>query len=291
MSTNDLDPHDDEKINNLEDDSLPLVPQERRKLTDAQLSSKDIFLSETTAVALLTFISVGAVCTSGIISDDELLTDRLLYIGLTYGLVYGSLMYAFSSVGNIRQLSPTITLALVFTRQINWTQAYSYWGAQILGTALAAGLLPLAFPILDLQSWEVLEGVNVPHQIGMSFICSMASTLVVVVTCWGWGDDYRTVQPVRLPRSDINRPIAWEQQPQTAHELNSVICGSVVAVCGCVGSAVTGGLSNPFLSFVIWAYSQDYIMADFLGPILGSSAAALACLLYISQRGPVHAVP
>jgi len=158
---------------------------------------------------------------------------------------------------------------------------------------VAAAALPAAFPYDGLQPWDVLEDVTLLQQMTMSTVCAMISTLVLVVTLWGWGDDTRVVQPVRASRGDMNRTIAWEQHPQSAHELNSIICGGVVAVCACVGSAVTGGLFNPFLAFVIWIYSGQHSAAAFVGPILGALAASLACFFYVanSRRDLAHVAP
>jgi len=269
----------DEEVDRDEDKeeaSLTKSPSRASKSDDTP--TEKIFLAEFIAALLLTICGVGSIWISALLEDDELQTSRLVFIGLVYGMVYTSLMYALSSTNNVRNINPAITLTLLFTRRQTFKQCLLLWAAQILGTLLGGLILPCTLPKnRTLNPYELLEDSTTFQQFFMDFMCSFLSTFVIIITCF----DQPLNKPIVVETDVTRKRDASEKQPQTVHELNCIICGGTIFVCATIGSGISGGFMNPCFTVCLWAYTYKLKVAALFSPLVGSLMAFLV-------RGSIH---
>eukprot|EP00808_Paulinella_micropora_P000109 g81706.t1 len=227
------------------------------------------WLAETLANFFLVLLTLAGLFISAVLESDALRMDRLLYIAFVYGMSYASLVYSFSTSYNIRHLNPAVTLALTVSGKIGISRAMLHWFAQLVGSVLAALVLPAVVPF---KSWshepfEKLESVTLEQEFLASISCSLVSVLVIIVTFWGQTRDQRTVAPVTGDKS--------EQIPWTVHELNSVLSGAVLVGCAVMAGAVSGSFMHPGFAIIFSIYTKRFDPAGIFGPVVGALVAAM----------------
>eukprot|EP00457_Paulinella_chromatophora_P010368 gb/GEZN01010468.1/.p1 GENE.gb/GEZN01010468.1/~~gb/GEZN01010468.1/.p1 ORF type:complete len:336 (+),score=54.55 gb/GEZN01010468.1/:118-1125(+) len=238
------------------------------------------WVAETLANFFLVLLTLGGLFISGIMELDALKMDRLLLIACIYGMSYSAFVYSFSTSQNIRHLNPAVTLALLASGKISFSVAGVHWVSQCVGCALAALCLP---GIVPFKSWsrepfEQLEDVTLQQELLASCICSFVSLLVIVVTFWGSQRDQRIAAPVLGDKT--------EQHPWTVHELNSVLCGSVLIGNSVLTGAVSGSYMNPCFAVIISGYTKRYSVAGLVGPFVGAilTAVVLSVFSFSARR-------
>lgn len=239
-----------------------------------------VVVSEFLGSFCLVCVGVGAVWSSGLVENDIIKSERLLYISLSYGMAYTSLVYALSfdislkdKLLGIRHLNPVITLALFLMKRINIQHLVYYWVAHTAAFGLALAMLPAMLPHSDMQPFDKLENTSFAQEFGASFICTFISTFIIITTSFGsavWQENVVTIaQPLRRGPQDES-----EQQPQTVFELNCIISGITIFAATLASSGVSGGFMNPIFSLVVGYFSHNWEPATFFGPFCGAIFAS-----------------
>lgn len=243
-------------------------------------------MSEMTAEFLATFFVVffglGAVYASAIVTVDVVKVDRLLYIGLAYGMAYAAVIYAFSyprsdtrSYPNIRHVNPAFTILLTAFGKFDFSKCVLYLLSQVIASGLAVMSIYYITPFStkDVTTiYPLMEGVGAANSWSMEIMTSFVYfTSVLTTTFHHWRD-----QP---SQPSVLSPIG-ENSPFTNHELNCLLMGCTVLMCSLVGSAISGGYMNPIFALGIGILSDQYEVHAFIGPFIGGAVAFMIVLIF-----------
>jgi MIP family channel proteins len=200
-----------------------------------------------------TFTLVTAGC-GAIIVDQA--TGALGHAGVaaSFGLVIMVMIAAFGHISGAH-FNPAVTLAFACTRHFPWRETPAYVFAQLLGAAVGAAALRIAF-----GSKNSL-GVTLPSGGSLQAVCIealLSGVLMLVI-------------------------IAVATDTRAVGQLAAIAIGGTVALDALWGGPVTGASMNPARSFgpalVAGVWSAQWIY--WVGPIAG---ALLAASLYQSLR-------
>jgi len=214
--------------------------------------------------------AVAGVWVGGILTDDSLVVGRLLFISIAYGTAYGSALYAFSSDGavGVRVMNPYVCLCLWMVGKLRLTRAAVFILLQCVSSLLAVltllSLLPHGLFLrlsTPLRPFELIEEVTPGQSVLMSFVATFFYLLVVIITCFGSGRERIVTEPGIWPDTS-------EQQPQTVHELNCLICSFAVFAGTISSSSISAGFLNPLVALPVAALSGVLSWMPFLGSIL-----------------------
>ena len=168
------------------------------------------------------------------------------------GLVIMALIY---SVGNISgaHFNPVVTLAFTLRKDFPWRRIPGYWGAQLLGAALAALLLWAIFgPVKHLGATMPRFGL-IPGLV-MEIVLTFLLVTVILATATNKG--------------------------LVGHNA-SIAVGGTIALCGLFADPVSGASMNPARSLgpvLISGYLTDawiYLVGPFAGALLAVVVAWL----------------
>lgn len=220
-------------------------------------------LAEGLATFAFVFLGPAAVVASGIVTDGDLDSGRLLAISFAHGFAILLLVSAFGRISGAH-INPAVTFAALVTGKIGMAKAAAYVGAQLLGAVVGAYLLFLAVP-------AALQGGLGSHGLGAGF-SEMQGLLVEVLLTFFlvW-----VVFAVAMDTKGPGFPIA------------PIAIGLVVLVDHLVGVPMTGASMNPARTFgpALLTGNWDAHWIYWVGPLLGGAAAGLLYqLLYGRNR-------
>ena len=163
-------------------------------------------------------------------------------------LTVAALIYAIGDSSGAH-FNPVVSLAFALKRLFPARWLVPYWGAQLVGSVLAAALLSALF------GDGIREGVTRPHVAGgTALVLETVLTWILVVVVLGTADRYRVVGPDA-----------------------ALAVGATIALCGLIALPIEGSSMNPARSLGPALIAGD--LADYpiylAGPILGATLAAL----------------
>jgi len=205
--------------------------------------------AEFLGVALLVFLSAGAVVANG------MTTGALGPVGLAlaYGLAMGLLVSATLPLSG-GHLNPAVTFALWVGRKLDGATALRYVVAQLLGAIVGAAFLPLVFPA--------------PSARGMSY----GTPLLSATTTFWHGVTMEAVLTFVLVSAVFGTMVS-----RSASKMAGWGVGIAVLVGGLAGGNATGAAMNPARAFgpaiVSWTLTGQVVY--WLGPLLGALVAGL----------------
>jgi glycerol uptake facilitator-like aquaporin len=265
------------------------------------------YLVELVGTFAVVFISAGAVCVNALAtvpwasqqSSSNLVIVQpepgLIGIGLAYGLIYAvALAVTLPSAGGF--LNPAVPLALWVFKRMDTGKAVGLTAVQLLGAAIAGGLLRLVFSFRE----DILSDAHLgtPHVSVRMFAAGVTPKMLLsgigmelVLTFILVFILYATLIDPRAPRWFGPGHRRW----------GALWAGLFIVAATIVGSSLTGAALNPARWFgtVIWESTipslqaqrpfQDHVVYWF-GPIAG---ALLATVLYntllMPEEEPVSA--
>eukprot|EP00462_Mataza_sp_D1_P019656 CAMPEP_0175139182 /NCGR_PEP_ID=MMETSP0087-20121206/10759_1 /TAXON_ID=136419 /ORGANISM="Unknown Unknown, Strain D1" /LENGTH=293 /DNA_ID=CAMNT_0016422161 /DNA_START=29 /DNA_END=907 /DNA_ORIENTATION=+ len=251
-------------------------------------ASREEVVSELLAAFFVTYIPLAGIWTSGIVTDDAITVDRLLYVALCYGLSYGAIMYTFSfdvperasrsslPSCSVRHVNPIITLSLLLMRETTLPRALLFWGLQAAATLLACFCVPMTVPG-NLKPYELLEDTHTMQSFFMSVVVCFLFVVIVTATSFGGDEEVNVSQAVSADDTS-------EQQPQTVHELNCIVVAVVVTAGTAVGSTISGGFMNPFFAIAVGYFSSHWLLSPLLAPLLSVVLAVFVRKLFRSAH-------
>jgi MIP family channel proteins len=200
------------------------------------------------AEAIGTFALVFAGC-GAIVVDAK--THQLGHIGvaISFGLV---IMVGIYAVGHISgaHFNPAVTFAFALTRHFPWRRTVLYWGAQVAGALVAAGLLRASLGNLADTGATLPSGSQ-----GQSFLWELVLSALLMFVVLAVATDTRAVG-----------------------EAAAIAIGGTIALDAMFGGPISGASMNPARSLAPALVSGNlhalwlYLVAPVLGTSLGGFA-------------------
>ncbi|MER6419039.1 MIP/aquaporin family protein [Streptomyces sp. NPDC001137] len=108
------------------------------------MSSSDIFIGETIGTAILILLG-GGVCAAVTLKASKARNAGWLAITFGWGFAVLTAVYTSAPLSGAH-LNPAVTLALALKKDgIDWSDVPVYWGGQLLGAAIGAALVWVAY--------------------------------------------------------------------------------------------------------------------------------------------------
>ena len=104
------------------------------------------FVAEVIGTAFLVWVGPGSITTFSFISAGNMpftLSD-LGWIALAFAFAIVAMIYTIGHISGCH-INPAVTLAMAVSKRMSWKDATTYWGAQLVGAFIGAGLIGLAF--------------------------------------------------------------------------------------------------------------------------------------------------
>ena len=104
------------------------------------------FVAEVIGTAFLVWIGPGSITTFSFISAGNLpftLSD-LGWIALAFAFSIAAMIYTIGHISGCH-INPAVTLAMALSKRMSWKDATTYWGAQLVGAFIGAGLIGLVY--------------------------------------------------------------------------------------------------------------------------------------------------
>ncbi len=207
------------------------------------------YLAELIATFALVFIGAGAILANNFSKGGV----GLVGIALAHGLVLMAMVYATAHISG-GHVNPAVTIAMLFTRRINFKNALFYIVSQLVGAALAGSLLWMIFPAatntLHVGTPELAYGVPVLTGI----IIEAVLTFFLVFTVFGVAVDKRAPSGVY-----------------------GFAIGLVLTFDILMGGPLTGAAMNPARAFGP-AFAANFWtnhLVYWIGPVIGAVVAGL----------------
>src|SRR5262245_461364 len=191
-------------------------------------------------------------------------------VALAFGLSLMAMAYALGPISGCH-INPAVTLGMLLSRRMGFTEAVGYWIAQIIGAIIATGVVlfianggPLGYnaAVGGLAANGYAEHSPDGYNMAACFVAEMFLTMLLVLTVLGATDN-------RAPAGFAGIPI-----------------GLILTVLILCGIPVTNGSFNPARStgpaiFVGgWAIQQLWLF--WAAPLAG---AVLASRIYLGTKG------
>lgn len=240
-----------------------------------------VYLAEMVGTFALVFVGAGAVCSSQLLHPEQLNPDMtgVILIALAEGLIFAAglaLVLPLAEGGPIGFFNPAITLMLWVFKRLDGAKTGALIFVQLLGAALAGGLLRLIFlndvaltdarlgtPHVNLKAWGFLDITGKALLSGV--VTELCLTFILTVVIFG------TLIDPRAPKL-LGQVGKW---------LAPLWAGLALVAVVLAGYPLTGAAVNPARWFgtVVWENSLDALslkkpfadhMVYWLGPILGA---------------------
>jgi aquaporin Z len=162
------------------------------------------------------------------------------------GLLVLAFIYTLGDVSGAH-FNPAVTFAFALRRVFPWRWVAGYWTSQLVGAALAAGLLAATFgPVADLGATHARQGTE--PALVMEVVLSCLLLMVILGTA---------------RRHELIGPNA------------AVAVGSTIALCGLFAGPVSGASMNPARSLgpALPSGALDEVWIYVIGPFAGAALA------------------
>jgi aquaporin Z len=164
------------------------------------------------------------------------------------GLLVMAMIFSVGKVSGAH-INPAVTLSFAVRGVFPWRRVPAYWGAQVFGAILAAGLLRLLFGSL------VYFGTTEPHVgVAQAFAVEVMLSLFLIFVILATATQAKIIGP------NAAIPVA-----------------ATIALCGLFGKPISGPSMNPARSLgpAIVSGSLDHVWIYVLAPALGGLLAVL----------------
>jgi glycerol uptake facilitator protein len=103
-------------------------------------------VAEIVGTAFLVWVGPGSITTVNYISGGKLAFTYadLGFISLAFAFAILAMAYAIGHISGCH-INPAVTLSMAVTKRMSWSDAISYWVAQLVGAFLGAGLIGLCY--------------------------------------------------------------------------------------------------------------------------------------------------
>jgi glycerol uptake facilitator protein len=104
------------------------------------------FVAEVIGTAFLVWVGPGSITTFSFISAGNMpftLSD-LGWIALAFAFAIVAMIYTIGHISGCH-INPAVTLAMAVSKRMSWKDAGTYWGAQLVGAFIGAGLIGLCY--------------------------------------------------------------------------------------------------------------------------------------------------
>jgi aquaporin Z len=191
-------------------------------------------------------------------------------VALAFGLSLMAMAYALGPISGCH-INPAVTLGMLLSRRMGFTEAVGYWIAQIIGGVVAAGVVlfiakgaPAGYnaAVAGLAANGYADHSPDGYTLAACFVAEMFLTMLLVLTVLGATDN-------RAPAGFAGIPI-----------------GLILTAIHFAGVPVTNGSFNPARSIGPavyvggWALQQLWLFI--VAPMVG---AVLASRIYLGTRG------
>jgi aquaporin Z len=222
-------------------------------------------VAEAIGTFALCFVGVLAI-NVGRLTDAPAGTVTLTTIALAHGFTILVMVAAFGAISGAH-FNPAVTFGFVVTRRMTPARGAMYWAAQLLGAFIAGALLVMVFGAKTVRDGTpgVFEGVEP----GAAILLEAVATFFLVLVIFG------TAVDERAPKSVF--PIA----------IGLTVALDIMAI-----GPLTGAAMNPARAFgpALASGAWDNHLVYWVGPLLGSAAAALLQHHFLMGRAPSPAV-
>lgn len=234
--------------------------------TEKEFMSMDAWraaAAEFVATFLFTFVSCGAVVTSGWTEFANMSLDpsRIVLIAFAHGIMITVLVGAIGSISG-GHINPAVSLAFAVCGRISLMRLVMYVAAQVLGAVLGAGLLKGA--LSDLQYGNLgVHGIGAGVSSGSAVIIETVLTFILIFVIFGSAGD-----------------------PRGPGSIAPLLIGQAVTAAHLIGVPLTGPSLNPARSFgpVVWTGIWHNNWIHWIGPFLGAFIAAMV-YVHVLRKG------
>jgi MIP family channel proteins len=183
-------------------------------------------------------------------------------IALAHGLAIMLGVYMFGHISG-GHFNPAVSFGLALTKRLSWGGMIRYWIAQLLGAALAAWVLSIAYRGGPLDAHLGTPAVDPSLSGPMAALVEAILTFFLVAVVFATAVD-----------------------PRATKGFAGLAIGMTITMDILMAGSLTGGAVNPARSFgpaLIAGYWQDH-WVYWVGPLLGGGVAALLYDRFFLER-------
>lgn len=197
---------------------------------------------------ILVFVGCGAIIINSITAG----TVSHLGIGLSFGLVVMTMIYAIGEISG-SHINPAVTIAFAVAKRFNIKEVIPYLISQIFGASFASATLFILFPNVS----NLGETLPLHNNWQQSFILEMILTFILMFVI-------------------LNVSTGAKEKGITA----ALAIGGVVAFEAIFAGPISGASMNPARSLAPALFGDlTYIWVYVFAPIIGSILAVFCCKL------------
>jgi aquaporin Z len=214
-----------------------------------------------------TFVLVFAGLCTAVIAGGEV---HNVGVALAFGLSLMAMAYTLGPISGCH-INPAVTLGMLLSRRMGFTEAVGYWIAQIIGAVIAAGVVlfiakgaPGGYnaATAGLAANGYLDHSPGGYSLAAAFVAEMFLTMLLVLTVLGSTDN-------RAPAGFAGIPI-----------------GLILTVLILAGIPVTNGSFNPARSIGPAVYVGGWALRQlWLFIVAPMAGGVLASRIYLGTRG------
>lgn len=231
-------------------------------------------IAEVIGTAMLVVVGTGSVVAALVMGGGELDYAGLGFVAVAFAVVVAVVVHGFGPVSGAH-INPAVTVALAATRRFPWAEVLPYVAAQLVGAVIGSLLVVASFgtQAVDVGLGQTALGDGVPYLRGI--VAEALGTFLLMFAVMALAVDSRA-------------PLGWA----------GLMIGLAVAAAILLIGPLTGGSLNPARTFgpdvvatmfggsVQW----DELVVYWVGPLLGSGAAAVAYDLVSAPRAAEAAI-
>lgn len=220
------------------------------------------YLAEFISTFALVIVGAGAICINQFTGGQI----GLIGIALAHGITIMAMVYAFGHVSGAH-INPAVTLAMLFNKKINLTDAMAYWVSQFMGAVIAAFVLQSYFPgyinaapYLGVPALTAyLPGFGLTQALFAEFV----GTFFLVSVIFGVAVDERGLKPAA-----------------------GLAIGLTVTAGICFAGPLTGAAFNPARAFgpALVTGQLSNLWVYFAAPCLGALSAAACYTKFFASK-------
>jgi aquaporin Z len=214
-----------------------------------------------------TFVLVFAGLCTAVIAGGEV---HNVGVALAFGLSLMAMAYTLGPISGCH-INPAVTLGMLLSRRMGFTEAVGYWIAQIIGAIIAAGVVlfiakgaPAGYnaAVAGLAANGYADHSPGGYSLAAAFVAEMFLTMLLVLTVLGSTDN-------RAPAGFAGIPI-----------------GLILTVLILAGIPVTNGSFNPARSIGPAVYVGGWALRQlWLFIVAPMAGGVLASRIYLGTRG------
>jgi len=232
-------------------------------------------VSEFFATMIFVFIGCGSVvATQATLGVATIQIPSLTLISLAHGFCIMVMVYTVGEISG-GHINPAVTWATVLTHKISLLRALIYWGSQLLGGMVGAGILKGLIPT-EIPTGLGCHSINPLLTVGQGLGAEIVFTFIFIFVVFATAISPFVGKVAPLSGGSEYGP----------GKLTPFAVGMTILILHTVGIPLTGASMNPARSFgpavVANCWADHWIY--WIGPLIGSTAAALiAQVIFLSS--------